>query len=46
MAESAKMSAFDEVNVFFNRSAERLGPDDGVRIFRGDNSCRLEFRPE
>ena len=31
MAEAAKMSVFDEVNVFFDRSAERLGLDDGVR---------------
>jgi glutamate dehydrogenase (NAD(P)+) len=31
MAEAAKMSAFDEVNVFFDRSAERLGLDDGIR---------------
>ncbi|MDP6064699.1 MAG: Glu/Leu/Phe/Val dehydrogenase dimerization domain-containing protein [SAR202 cluster bacterium] len=31
MAQAAKMSAFDEVNVFFDRSADRLGLDDGIR---------------
>jgi glutamate dehydrogenase (NAD(P)+) len=31
MAQAANMSAFDEVNVFFDRSVDRLELDDGIR---------------
>ena len=31
MTVTSKMTAFEEVNVFLDRAAERLGLDDGVR---------------
>ena len=31
MVESNGMSTFDEVNVFFDRAADRIGLDDGIR---------------